>query len=242
MVLVQGMADVDDRDLERQPRPLLPRGGREAAGDQGPAPAEAFIRRSLSAGTTRASTCTSGPERVYVWPRRRPDAPSRSCSTPTWRRCARATTRSPRPRRRPPAGGAPVWDERIDAARRPLPHRGAVGRGAGRLPVLGPGAGRRPTGRRAACASTRTPSGVPVQPGLACVTAHDQPSRTSPGSGTSRCAATSSSDDGDWALVAPQARRRLRAAARLGSSSVPAEHRRRCGASARSPSASCAKR
>ena len=56
-----------------------------------------------SAGTTRASTSRSGPSASSSGPtatsRREP-----SCSTPTWRRCARATARSRRPSHAPSRG------------------------------------------------------------------------------------------------------------------------------------------
>ena len=65
---------------------------------------------------------------------RRPRRPSRSCSTRTWRRSARATTRSPRRRRRRRAGGA------RDLGRAPRRARLA------RRPDGGAGASSRPDG------------------------------------------------------------------------------------------------
>ena len=204
----------------RQPRALLGGVDREAARDR-----RACTRRSscagCSPGTTRASTSTCGPSASTSGPAAtRP--PSPSCSTPTWRRCARATTRSRRRRRSPPEGGAVVWDGRHGRARRALPQRRAVARLPGRLPVLGPASRSTSTAVRGWCASGPGAVGVPVHPGLACLVAHEHAPdfawqrnfqvRGRPRRARRRVGAR-----------AAQAGRRFRAAARLDAVPLPAQ-------------------
>ena len=90
-VLVQGTADVDDRDLDANRDRYRREMRREAPRGQGPDAAQA-LRWTLTWYLARIYIHVR-PERIYVWADRA-SAPSRSCSTRTWRRCARATTRS----------------------------------------------------------------------------------------------------------------------------------------------------
>ena len=92
-VLVQGTADVDDRDLDANRDALQARDGREAPGRRARCRRRSS-QRLLAWYFTRIYIHVR-PERVYVWARRRRRRASRSCSTRTWRRCAPATTRSP---------------------------------------------------------------------------------------------------------------------------------------------------
>ena len=167
-VLVQGTADVDDRDLDANRRALHPRGAGEAARLEGPA---AVRSRSsgCSASTSPASTSTcarsastSGPsgdptrepqlfdahmEEVRSGHDEEPDAPHAG--------------RRGRSRR----SGTSAWTSSAGATRTACSRssRRTASRSRVRVPIS-------VDRRRAGCGSAATCSGVPVQPGLACVT------------------------------------------------------------------------
>ena len=206
MVLVQGTADVDDRDLEanrtryeresceklpatarlQPPDPLRRLHGLVLHADLHPRPARARVRL--------AATATS--------------RPSRPCTTRTWRRSARATPRSPTASTpRPAVASAPGTLGSPSSARRTGPRCCRSCR-----PDGFPFAVRVPMRIDAAARWIRIeaePAGIPFAPGLACLTAHEH-GPTSPGSRTSRSAATSSGRQRLGAGPA-QARRRVRA-------------------------------
>ena len=173
----------------RQPRALQARVGREAAGHR-----RARCRRrcssACSAGTSRASTSTCA-RSASTSGRTATRRASRSCSTRTWRRCARATTRSrdaehAATQRR--QGRA--WDERMDelGARYPEAVVTLVAPTASRSRCACPW---RWTARRSASGSAARRSACPGSPGWpASPRTTTRP--TSRGSATSRCAATSS--------------------------------------------------
>ena len=158
-VLVQGIAEVDDRDLEANRSATRAR-RREAPGTKEMLPPKP-LQRLFSFYFTRLYIHVR-PERVYVWPGGDPRA-SRSCSTRTWRRCARPRRGAARAARRH-RGRPPVWDERMDELGGRYPNGGALARGAGRLPVFraGPDLGG-PAARRIRLGADVL--GVPVQPG-----------------------------------------------------------------------------
>ena len=84
--------EVDDDDLDANRERYLRESGGEAAGDQEDAPAEVHARavRLVLHADLHQRAARAG---VHL-ARRRPDAPSRRSTTPTWRRSARATARS----------------------------------------------------------------------------------------------------------------------------------------------------
>jgi hypothetical protein len=169
MVLVQGTADVDDRDLDanrerynRESRIKLP----ATAKMHPPKP----LRRMLGWYYTRIYVRVR-PERVYVWPDRD------STVEPTLFDARMDEVRSGHDEE-PPAvhagveGGSEVWDERMQelGSRYPEAVLSLVAPDgfpfALRLPIsVDPAARRIRLGAGAI--------GVPVQPGLACLTAHD---------------------------------------------------------------------
>ena len=221
-VLVQGIAEVDDHDLD--------------------ANRERYWRESWRSCPPRRTSCPrrrSGdmfrwyfnriyvhvrPERVYVW-RGGNMATSPSCSTPTWRRCAPGHEEEPDDEHAPTRGAA-----------------ARLGRAAGRA---GRSATRRrwsrwcrPTGSPSRCGCPSTvdqaarrirlggaPVGVPWQPGLACVTAHDHaPDFTWQRNFQVRGDLVE--EDGAWAVVPAAAGGRLRAAAGVHLRALPAERQK----------------
>ena len=152
-VLVQGTADVDDRDLEANRERYWRGVGREAAGDQGHASAESCA--GYSTGTTPRLYVKVRPERVFVWADG-DSTRSRSSSTRTSRRSARATARS-RSSRTSRRRGAPRMGRADRRARRPLPGgRALLGRPR-RLPAQRPRSGLGSTATRGGSASGPSP-------------------------------------------------------------------------------------
>ena len=202
MVLVQGSAEVDDRDLEANRQ----RYAREAAeklpamkGRQAPDP----LKRPSWPGTSCASTSTSGPS-VCTSGRTADLAAEPSCTTRTWRRCAPATRRSPTVFTPTPSGGDQRLAPRLDELGTTLSESGAVDRLSGRLPVAMrvPARSTQPT---AGSGSRSAPPGVPL---AARAGLPDRP-RARPGirlERTSRSAATSCCETG-VGPDPPQARR-----------------------------------
>ena len=108
MVLVQGSAEVDDQDLDANRERYARESAEKLPGASRADPPEPF-KRFFSWYFTRIYVHVR-PERIYVWPPGR-RTPSRSSTTPTWRRFAPATPRSPSgstpPPRAAPAPGTP---------------------------------------------------------------------------------------------------------------------------------------
>ena len=215
-VLVQGIAEVDDRDLdanrERYQREIAEKLPARQSADAAeglrplhrlvpdahlhPRPARAHLRVGATA-IPRAS---------------------RGCSTRTWRRSAPVTTRSPTRLAAPPEV-PPAWDARMDELGARYPEAVVVARRARRLPVLG--AAARAGGPRGAagCGSAARPSACPgtrASPASPRTTT----TPTSSGSATSRCAATS------WRRTAPG--RSCRASSSAASSCRRARWSRAC--------------
>ncbi len=219
-VLVQGTADVDDRDLDANRE----RYERELAGEA-PGDGQARAAEANTAGlrlVLHAHLPPRPPGARLRLARRRRDRRARRSTTRTWRRCARVTTRSRPVRHADTEGGGEAWDERMDELGDRYPSGRALPRGAGRLPVLPAGADLARPRRPAGSASAPGALGVPIQPGLACVTAHDHDpglpvAAQLPGPRRPR--------RGGWRLGRdpPQAGGRLRASARVARVALAAE-------------------
>ncbi|MEA2368779.1 MAG: hypothetical protein QOH38_1497 [Thermoleophilaceae bacterium] len=167
-ILVQGPADVDDRDLDHN-RELYTRESVEklpATKDTSP---PKFMQRFFAWYYTRLYVHVR-PERVYVW-RGGPDAEPELFDARIDEVRSGHSEEPPAPHPAPDAP-EPVWDRRIDELGRrydtavlslvapdgfPLAGRVAVepDRGARRIRLGDP------------------PEGIPLEPGLACLTAHD---------------------------------------------------------------------
>jgi hypothetical protein len=169
MVLVQGMADVDDRDLDAN----ADRYWRES-GEKLPATKEmhppAFMRKSLSWYYTRIYVHVR-PERVYVWPGGDATAEPELLDSHIDEVRSGHDEEPIRPHQ-PPSGRPAVWDPRLDR----------LGTGAFAAAVLSlvspdgfPFSVRLPvqTDEAAGCIRFGGEAvGVPSEPGLACLAAH----------------------------------------------------------------------
>jgi hypothetical protein len=173
MVLVQGSADVDDRDLEanreryeREVPEKLP-GVREMS-------PPAFLKRLFGWYYTRIYVHVR-PERVYFWEQ------GDLTREPHLYDCHMEEVRSghdeePETEQLPPAGGAAIWDQRVDE----------MGRrhGTAALTLLAPDgfpfSVRLPIdvdSARKLIWIASEPVGVPLAPGRTCLTAHDHDER-----------------------------------------------------------------
>jgi hypothetical protein len=173
MVLVQGTADVDDRDLEANRK----RYDREIT-EKLPAVKEMsppdFMKRFLSWYYMRIYVHVR-PERVYTWP-----ACDVTREPQLWdahiEEVRSGHDEEPESDQAPPEGGASAWDERVEELGRR--YKSAV------LAVVAPDgfpfSVRLPIAVDAGSRLIRIeaePVGVPLAPGLACVTAHDHDER-----------------------------------------------------------------
>ena len=194
-VLVQGTADVDDRDL----RANWARYDRELA-EKLPGAKEMnppdFMKRFFGWYYMRIYVHVR-PERVYVW------EGGDIAGEPQLFDCHMEEVRSGHDEepesQATPEGGAAAWDERV----------GGLGSRTYPTAVL---RSSRPTGSRSPCAcqssaampragrvDRRRPAGRPARArGCACLTAHDH-APASAGSATSSSAATSTLEDAGWA-------------------------------------------
>jgi hypothetical protein len=170
-VLVQGTADVDDRDLdanrERYRRELV----QKLPGTKSQLPPK-FLERAFNWYFTRVYVHVR-PERIYVWSggdlTREPELFDTHMEE-----VRSGHVEEPAATHADTEGGGPAWDERLDELGARYPHAVvslvapdgfpfsvrlpiAVDREAHRVRLEG------------------APVGVPWQPGLACVTAHDHP-------------------------------------------------------------------
>jgi hypothetical protein len=170
-VLVQGTAEVDDRDLDanrdRYRRELV----QKLPGTKGQLPPK-FLERAFNWYFTRVYVHVR-PERIYVWPdgdvAREPelfDAHMEEVRS--------GHDEEPAGAHADTEGGGPAWDERMDELGARYPHA-VVSLVAPdgfpfsvRLPIAVDREARRVRLQGA-------PVGVPWQPGLACVTAHEHP-------------------------------------------------------------------
>jgi hypothetical protein len=173
MVLVQGTADVDDRDLDANRRRYYSEATAKLPGAKEMSPPD-FLKRFFSWYYTRIYVHVR-PERIYTW---------QDCDVtrePQLWDAHMEEVRSghdeePESEQARPAGGEPVWDPRVDELG--SRHASAVLSFVApdgfpfaiRLPV------RPDSGERAIWIETE-PVGVPLAPGLACITAHDHDER-----------------------------------------------------------------
>jgi hypothetical protein len=173
MVLVQGTAEVDDRDLEAN-RKRYEREAMEKLPSVKEMSPPDFMKRFFAWYYTRIYMHVR-PERIYFWPgcdvSREPqlwDAHMEEVRS--------GHDEEPESRQRPPGGGPAAWDERIEELGRL--HESAV------LSFVAPDgfpfSVRVPVRVDPAARVIRLeadPVGVPLAPGLACITAHDHDER-----------------------------------------------------------------
>jgi hypothetical protein len=173
MVLVQGTVEVDDRDLDANRRRY-----EHDAVEKLPAMKETsppgFLKRFFTWYYTRIYMHVR-PERIYVWP-----GCDVSREPQLWdahlEEVRSGHDEEPESEQRPPAGGATAWDQRIEELGRL--HRSAV------LSFVAPDgfpfSVRLPVSVDAPARAIRLeaePVGVPLAPGLTCLTAHDHDER-----------------------------------------------------------------
>ena len=169
MVFVQGTADVDDRDLEANRKRYRAESAEKLPGVQSAQP-PGFLQRFFGWYYTRVYVHVR-PERIYVWP------DSDVTKEPTLYDSHLEEVRSqhaeepPREHAAPDAGDA-VWDERVDELGRRY-ERAVLSLVA---PDGFPFSVRVPVKVDPETRLVRidaNPVGVPMEPGLACLTAHD---------------------------------------------------------------------
>lgn len=170
-VLVQGTADVDDRDLdanrERYRRELV----QKLPGTKNQLPPK-FLQRLFDWYFTRVYVHVR-PERIYVWPGADITAEPELFDT-HMEEVRSGHAEEPAAAHADTEGGGPAWDKRLDelGARYPDAVVSLV------APDGFPFSVRLPIEVDRAAHRIRlegAPVGVPWQPGLACVTAHDHP-------------------------------------------------------------------
>jgi hypothetical protein len=112
MVLVQGIADVDDRDLDANRERYWQESGEKLPATKALHP-PAFIRKSLGWYYTRIYVHVR-PERVYVWPNANPEEEPQLLDShlEEVRSGHDEEPENPPP---PPSERPPVWDSRLDA-------------------------------------------------------------------------------------------------------------------------------
>jgi hypothetical protein len=169
MVLVQGMARVDDRDLEANAERYFREGGEKLPATKSRQPPP-FVRKRLGWYYTRIYVHVR-PERVYVWPDCDPSTEPQLLDThlDEVRSGHDEEPEAPPP---PPSARPAVWDGRLDA----------LGTASFRTAVLSivapdgfPFSIRLPVrpDKAAGCVRFEIDAlGVPVAPGRACLTAH----------------------------------------------------------------------
>jgi hypothetical protein len=168
-VLVQGTADVDDRDLEANRRRYERESLEKLPATKAMMPPD-FMRRLFSWYFTRIYVHVR-PERVYVWPQGDPKAEPQLLDA-RLEEVRSGHVEEPEAARAEPEGGRAAWDERIDE----MGSRYDTAVLSFVAPDGFPFSTRVPV--RADRAANRLridvePVGAPLQPGLACLTAHD---------------------------------------------------------------------
>ena len=169
MVLVQGFADVDDRDLDANRERYWREAGEKLPATRSRHP-PAFIRKSLGWYYTRIYVHVR-PERVYVWPDGDPSIEPQLLDSHL-DEVRSGHDEEPEGPPKPPTGRPAAWDSRLDAlGTRSFPT--AV------LSLVAPDGFpfsiRLPVQPDEAAGCIRFGSealGIPVAPGLACLTAH----------------------------------------------------------------------
>ncbi len=167
-VLVQGTAEVDDRDLAAN----VERYERESAVKLGGARAVRFPRilHGVMAWYVNRIYIKVRPERVFVWPAGDPTQPPQIHDSHI-EEVRSGHSEEPLEAREPPTGGAVAWDHRIEA----LGSRYATAVLAWVAPDGFPLAARLPVRLDAGARLIRLdadPAGLPLAEGLACLTAH----------------------------------------------------------------------
>jgi hypothetical protein len=173
MVLVQGTADVDDRDLEANRKRYTRESLEKLPGAKEMSPPD-FMKRFFAWYYTRIYVHVR-PERVYTWP-----GCDVSREPQLWdthmEEVRSGHDEEPEFDQAPPVGGGTAWDERIEELGDR--HRSAVL--AFVAPDGFPFSVRLPiavdTDNRTIRIETE-PVGVPLAPGLVCLTAHDHDER-----------------------------------------------------------------
>jgi hypothetical protein len=169
MVLVQGTAQVDDADLDANRRRYDREVVEKLPGTRSLQP-PGFMKGFLSWYYTRIYVHVR-PERVYVWPKGDPSADPQLYDAHMEEVRSGHDEEPPGPHA-DPGGEAPMWDERLDQLGREYPT--AV------LSLVSPDGFpfsiRLPAQADRAAGLIRlggAPLGVPLQPGLACLAAHE---------------------------------------------------------------------
>jgi hypothetical protein len=168
MVLVQGSADVDDRDLDANRRRYARESVEKLPGLARMLPPEP-VRRLLAWYYTRIYIHVR-PERIYVWPRADVSAEPELFDT-HMEEVRSGHSEEPQRFHASPHGGASTWDPRLRelGTRHPTAVLSIVS------PDGFPFAVRLPVHVDEALRWVRidgAPTGIPLQPGLACLTAH----------------------------------------------------------------------
>jgi hypothetical protein len=169
MVLVQGTADVDDRDLDANAARYWRESGEKLPATKKRHP-PAFIRRGLAWYYTRLYVHVR-PERVFVWPEGDPSQSPELLDSHI-EEVRSGHDEEPEDRGTPPQGGPAVWDARLDALGTRTYPTAVLSIVAPdgfpfsiRLPV-------RPDESAQCIRFEADALGVPVAPGRACLTAH----------------------------------------------------------------------
>jgi Pyridoxamine 5'-phosphate oxidase len=168
-VLVQGTAQVDDRDLAANRERYAREAVEKLPGTRDMLPPKP-VRRLFGWYFTRIYVRVR-PERVFLWPDGDPAKEPRLLDAHLEEVRSAHVEESPQPQA-PPAGGGPVWDERMDelGERYPTAVLSLV------APDGFPFSLRVPIELDRAARRVRMGTGavgVPVRPGRACLTAHD---------------------------------------------------------------------
>jgi hypothetical protein len=168
IVLVQGIAQVDDHDLERNRELYARESVEKLPGAQGAAPPKAMQR--FFGWYYKRIYVHVRPERVYIW-RNGPDADPELLDA-HMEEVRSGHNEEPAAAHAGPRAGEAVWDQRIDelGQRYETAVLSLVAPDgfpfSVRVPVVVDRGGRR-------VRIGPAPEGVPLQPGLACLTAHD---------------------------------------------------------------------
>jgi Pyridoxamine 5'-phosphate oxidase len=170
MVLVQGTAKVDDADLNANRRRYERESVEKLPGTKEMQPPE-FLRGSLFGWYYARIYVYVRPERVYVWPRGDITAEPQLLGSHL-EEVRSGHSEEPEEGHEAPEGGAQAWDERMDelGARYPTAALSIVGPDgfpfSVRVPISVDRAGHR-------VRIDTEPAGAPLEPGLACLTAHE---------------------------------------------------------------------
>jgi hypothetical protein len=169
MVFVQGVADVDDRDLDANRERYWRESGEKLPATKALHPPE-LIRRTLGWYYTRIYVHVR-PERIYVWPDGDPSAEPQLLDAHL-EEVRSGHDEEPEGKAKPPSGRPAKWDGRLDA----------LGTGSYPTAVLSlvapdgfPFSVRLPVrpDRAAGCIRFDADAlGIPAAPGLGCLTAH----------------------------------------------------------------------